>query len=228
MTYRDPEQLAAVAAHDLRGHLVGMDGYAQLLSSLEAVKEDATARTMVEQISLGAQHGLTLVDDLLTFATCLWRQDVPSPVDLDALAAHVVPRVLGEHDPSSVRIGPLGTVHGDPALLRHLLRHLLVNALTYVAPGVAPRVEISAVPVDDGLLQVRVADNGLGIAVDEREVVFEAFERGTATASVPGTGLGLAICRRVVTRYGGQIGVEDSPYGGTSVWFTLPSGPPVG
>lgn len=222
MTARDPEQLAAVAAHDLRGHLVGMEGYAQLLGTLAAVREDPAARTMLEQLSLGAEHGLALVDDLLAFATCLWRRDEPSPVDLDALVAQVIPRVLGDRDPSSVRIGPLGSVLADPALVRHLLRHLLVNALTYVAPGVEPRVELTAQPVDGGLLEVQVADNGLGIAVEEREVVFEAFERGTATAALPGTGLGLAICRQVVTRYGGQIGVADSPYGGTSMIFTLP------
>jgi len=222
MSGRDPEQLAAVAAHDLRGHLVGMEGYAQLLRSLDAVRDDPTARMMVEQISLGAEHGLALVDDLLTFASCLWRPDRPSLVDLDALVAQVVPRVLGDTDPSGVEVGALGSVLADPALVRHLLRHLLGNALTYVTPGVPPRVEVVSQPVDDGLLEIRVLDNGRGIAPAEREVVFEAFERGSATTGVPGTGLGLAICHQVVTRYGGTIRLEDSVLGGTSVIFTLP------
>ena len=71
---------------------------------------------------------------------------------------------------------------------------------------------------------LRVDDNGVGIPAAEREEVFKPFLRGSGTASIPGTGVGLAICHRVVTRYGGRIWVEDSPYGGTSVLFTLPTG----
>ena len=77
---------------------------------------------------------------------------------------------------------------------------------------------------EPGWLLLRVDDNGVGIPCSEREEVFEPFHRGLGTAGIPGTGVGLAICQRVVTRYGGRIWVEDSPYGGTSVLFTLPAG----
>lgn len=219
----DSEQLAALAGHDLRGHLLAIAGHAQLLlSSSDAVREDPKAQERVEQIRLGTEITLTLVDDLLAYATSRWRLAPASVVDLDALLAWVVPQVVGDLGPASVAVAPLGRVLADTELARHLLRHLLSNALRFVAPGVTPHVEMTGAPVGAGMLEVRVTDNGIGIPADEREDVFAPFQRGSATAHLPGTGLGLAICRQVVTRYGGRIWVQDAPGGGTSMIFTLP------
>ena len=70
---------------------------------------------------------------------------------------------------------------------------------------------------------MKVRDNGIGIPADQRERVFDQFERLT-TESYPGTGLGLAICKRIVERHGGTITVTDNPDGvGSCFEFTLPT-----
>jgi PAS domain S-box-containing protein len=224
--HADLEQFSAVAAHDLRNPLIGIVGYADLLAlTVPAVQNDPKTLGMVDQIRASARHGLTLIDNLLAYSSVAGSSAPAFDVDLDELAARVLRDVLQGGDRSHVTLRPLGMAHADPVLVRSLLSNLLSNALAYVAEGVAPRVEVSAgLRSEPGWLQLRVDDNGVGIPCSEREEVFEPFHRGLGTAGIPGTGVGLAICQRVVTRYGGRIWVEDSPYGGTSVLFTLPAG----
>jgi signal transduction histidine kinase len=82
------------------------------------------------------------------------------------------------------------------------------------------RIEASALTED--WTRVRVIDNGVGIAPEDRVRVFETFERARAN-EYEGTGLGLAICRHIVERHGGTIGVSTPPEGsGTCIELTLP------
>lgn len=224
--HSDLEQFAAVAAHDLRNPLIGIVGYADLLAlTVPPVRDDPATLEMVEQIRVSARHGLTLIDNLLAYSTVAGRTSPAVDVDLVELTSRVVRELLDTGDRSQVTLGRLGVAHADPVLLRSLLLNVLSNSLTYVAAGQTPRVTVTAGPVQElGRLLLRVDDNGVGIPAAEREEVFKPFLRGSGTASIPGTGVGLAICHRVVTRYGGRIWVEDSPYGGTSVLFTLPTG----
>lgn len=222
----DLEQFSAVAAHDLRNPLIGVVGYADLLAlTVPAVKDDPRTLGMVDQIRASARNGLTLIDNLLAYSSVAGSTAPAFDVDLDELAGRVLRDLLDGADRSQVTLRSLGVVHADPVLVRSLLSNLLSNALTYVADGVTPHVEVSAGPAPEpGWLLLRVDDNGIGIPSTEREEAFQPFQRGQGTAGIPGTGVGLAICQRVVTRYGGRIWVEGSPYGGTSVLFTLPAG----
>ncbi len=69
---------------------------------------------------------------------------------------------------------------------------------------------------------VNCRDNRMGVPVEEREKIFDAFWRGSG-GEAPGGGLGLAICRRIVTRAGGRIWIDDSSAAGTTIAFSLPS-----
>lgn len=120
---------------------------------------------------------------------------------------------------------------GDASALRQVLTNLLFNAVHYGPSDCLPHVTVSAAPaVARRELLVRVTDNGRGIPPEDRERIFEMFQRGTNTGGASGTGVGLALCRRVVERHGGRIWVEDAPDGaggtvgtvGTSMCFTLP------
>jgi signal transduction histidine kinase len=101
--------------------------------------------------------------------------------------------------------------------------NLIGNARKYVPQGVVPDVRVEAVTSPDGWVRVRVSDNGVGIAPEDRGRVFETFERARAT-EYAGTGLGLAICRHIVERHGGRIGAVAPPDGrGACIELTLPA-----
>ena len=67
-----------------------------------------------------------------------------------------------------------------------------------------------------------VSDNGIGIAEDDAERIFEMLERLHTQQEYGGSGLGLAICKRIVERHGGRIWAEPNPESGTRFRFTIP------
>ena len=79
-----------------------------------------------------------------------------------------------------------------------------------------------AEPVSDGW-HIDVADNGPGIAADEREKIFSRYYRGRISGSQAGTGLGLTLARHLIERHGGTLELLDNPQGGSTFRIFLPS-----
>ena len=113
-------------------------------------------------------------------------------------------------------------VNGDRDRLVQLLLILLDNALDHSPPGGTVTVEVERA---DRNVVLTVADHGPGIAVAERERVFEPFTRlpGVRRDRSGGTGLGLAIARRIATAHRGTIRIADAPGGGAAVVVTIPA-----
>jgi signal transduction histidine kinase len=148
-------------------------------------------------------------------------------IELDQLAGEVLEGIrpaLDERE-AEVSIGPLPTVEGERGQLSQLLQNLILNAVKFTADDVAPRVDVSPRQIHDGRWEIRVADNGVGIAPEQAQRIFEMFQRGTADRSRSGTGIGLALCARIVERHGGQIRVEPREGGGSVFAFDLPGAP---
>ena len=108
---------------------------------------------------------------------------------------------------------------GDACLLRQLLDNVVGNAVKYTKRG---EVKLSAVPAEGSMVVLTVSDTGPGIPEAEREVVFEARQRGSGGREHPGSGLGLWLSRRIVTRLGGDICCHSAPGGGAEFRVSLP------
>jgi signal transduction histidine kinase len=104
--------------------------------------------------------------------------------------------------------------------------NLLTNAAKFVAPDRRPRIGVFT-EVRDDRVRLVVEDNGIGIAPEHRERVFNVFERLHSTDAYEGTGVGLAIVRRAAERMGGAAGLDAAPDGGTRAWmeWRLPGAP---
>jgi signal transduction histidine kinase len=218
----DLESFAATVAHDLRGPLTGMRGWADLAAQLASDHDrDASSEALlldaVTRVQQGADRMDGLIGDLLVHVTSRGRALDLEEVDLAELMRGVVAdRALG----AVVRVGSLPPVRGDAVLLRHLLDNLVGNAVAYARPGVPVHVSVTGERLaGEPHVLVRVSDNGRGVPVDLRERVFERFERVPGTG-VEGTGLGLSICRTIAERHGGAISVCDGP-GGQGSTFTV-------
>jgi two-component system sensor histidine kinase KdpD len=111
----------------------------------------------------------------------------------------------------------LPTVTADPLLLERVVANLVDNAITWSPPEQPPRVDAGAV---SGQVLLRVTDRGPGIPQKQRADVFQPFQRLVDHGS--GVGLGLAIARGFIEAMGGELAIEDTPGGGTTMVVALP------
>ncbi len=220
---------AGMVAHDLRSPLTAARGWVELvqLGLGRATREDLVS--WLDHAHEATDRMGTLIEDLLAHAGSTGQALELVDVDLAALVRDVV-AVQGADD--AVVVLDLPPVRADAGLVRQLMVNLVGNALKYADPAVAPHVVVDAVPPDDdgsSEVVVRVTDNGLGIAPEDREAVFSRFYRAHREhADIHGHGLGLALCRTVVERHGGRIRVEDAPGGrGSRFVLTLPGADPA-
>jgi signal transduction histidine kinase len=210
------EAFVADASHQLRTPLTG------LRLRLENLERDvgangeetlAAAAAEVERLS-------DLVDGLLAIARADHAASSPGEVDLASVARDRVAAwaALAEERALAFRLEPSATssVRAGRDRLDQVLDNLLSNAFEAVGPG--GEVEVSTA-VDGAHGEIRVRDDGPGLADDEKRAAFDRFWRKRAT---PGSGLGLAISRRLVEFDGGTIHLEDAPGGGTVAVVRLP------
>lgn len=217
------ERFNYTVAHDLRAPLRGISGFGQALREDCGAELSPAALNYVDRMQRSAQHMDTLLMNLLKYAT-IGRQPLRrEPVALQPVvraAQALLDREVRERQATIEIRPPLPQVLADVTLLEVIFLNLLSNSLKFVAPGTAPKIEISA-ETDEKVATISVTDNGVGIPAEAREQIFGMFERYHSDR--PGTGIGLAIVHRAVERLEGRIGVEDGPDGrGTRFWFTLP------
>lgn len=219
---RELEEFAYVASHDLKSPLLVVTGFLELLQSTKMQQLDDDARLYIEAALRGTVRMEQLIDDLLMYSLAGRSDHNRGWVDL----GEIMSQVLLDWDDvvqsarADVRVEPLPSVRGDATLLRQLLENLLSNAVKFARPGIDPVIEITA-QRRPGEWIVGVADNGIGVPVEDRDAIFTMFSRLAQSTDRPGSGIGLAICHRVVQAHGGRIWVEDGTAGGARLCFTV-------
>src|SRR5690606_8917631 len=108
---------------------------------------------------------------------------------------------------------------GDRVQLRQLLQNILGNALKF-SDKARPKILITSRKSGD-MAKLSVQDNGIGIAAEDKNKIFDIFRRLDTTKEYPGTGIGLAICKKIVDRHGGKIWLDSEPGVGTIFHFTI-------
>jgi signal transduction histidine kinase len=209
-------QLVSDASHELRTPI------AVLRTELEVARRDASTDWQAVSVGmLGEVERLQgLVDDLLLLARADERGMRREDVDVVDVVAQVASR--RRPVPVTVDVDASGSVsvEGDPAALLSAVDHLVANAARHAATEVRVRVH------DLGdWLEIRVEDDGMGIAPCDRERVLERFVRldeGRAR-DFGGSGLGLAVANDVAAAHGGMVTIADSPLGGAKVTITIPT-----
>jgi signal transduction histidine kinase len=110
-----------------------------------------------------------------------------------------------------------------PTTLQNVLKELLTNSCKFRDKQRPLRIQIATRPAPDGMAEISVADNGIGVDKSELEKIFVPFQRLHSRDDYEGHGLGLATCRRIVTAWGGTIVAEASSPGELTVRFTVPT-----
>jgi Na+/proline symporter/nitrogen-specific signal transduction histidine kinase len=222
------DDFVATVSHELRTPLTAIRTFSQILRDNPGLDPAERARQL--GIVIKESERLTrLINQILDISklesgNVEWN---PGPVDMKEIVEDTV-EAMGElfkekeielykRVPESV---PLVTADLDRIV--QVMLNLLSNAEKYCHPR-RGKVEI-ALTVARDYLRVDVRDNGDGIAVADRELIFERFRGagGSPSGKPHGTGLGLHICRRILERLDGRIWVESGIAGDTCISFTLP------
>lgn len=211
------ETLLFSVAHDIRTPLRTIQGFAHHLESEYGADLPEEAQDFLQRI-LDAGHQLDLlINDLLDYGRASTESMELQACDLDDVVSAALSEIDGEIRNRRARIdvsSPLPSVLGHRRQLVRTFANLVSNAVKFVPQGTTPRVKIDATK-DEGRVRVRVEDNGIGIAENEKEEIFDLFVRGGRSESYRGTGMGLAIVRQAVERQGGSVRVEDGSDGGS-------------
>jgi PAS domain S-box-containing protein len=220
---RELEAFAYSVSHDLRAPLRGMQGFAQALLEDYGDHLDSAGQDYARRIIEAARRMDTLIRDLLAYSR-LSRTDVQlQPVSLTSVLAAVQAELEPEIRERAARVAiekPLPEVQGDYTTLFRVVTNLFTNAFKFVAPGVQPQVRVWAEERGEWV-RLWVEDNGIGIAAEHQERIFDVFQRLHSNETYPGTGIGLAIVRKGVERMGGNVGVDPEAGQGSRFWVEL-------
>lgn len=226
-------RFVADASHELRTPLTSIRGFAELYRQGAVRGEDDVRRLMERIESEGGRMGL-LVEDLLLLARMDQQRPLAvKPVDLAAVAGDAVhdARAVQPDRPISLHLDESLTdvpvLLGDEGRLRQIVGNLVTNALVHTPAGT--RVTVSLGEEADGVLVLRVADEGPGMDAADAARAFERFYRADASRNraAGGTGLGLPIVDSLAAAHGGSVQLDTALGQGTTVTVRLPrSGPP--
>jgi len=152
----------------------------------------------------------------------------PELVDIDSVVALAIDENKVAADAQNIRLVGGGvhgaTVYGDEALLVVALHNLVANAIQYSPHNARIGIGVSQA---DGVVEIAVTDQGVGIPDEELDRVFERFYRSDPARSrnTGGSGLGLAIVKHVVQNHGGDVRVWSQPGNGSTFTIRLPEAP---
>jgi len=226
------DELLSVVSHELRTPITVITGYNRLLLSEKIGPLNDGQRRFCEQSIRSCQRLNTFITNLLEAS-----RESNGEMVLEVHESSLIPVIssvisflkplIEEHELSiEVDLPPEQSVaRFDPVRIEQVITNLLNNAIKYTRRG--SRLEVSLRRIRSGdrdFVETTVADNGPGIAKEDRERVFDPYVRLGDAGEGGGLGLGLALCRRIVEAHSGTIRVEERQGGGCRFIFLLPAG----
>lgn len=221
------KQFAQVASHDLREPLRAITSYMDLLrrslgSSLTAEQTD-----FITFAIMGGKRMDRLITDLLRLAK-VDRNAQLSEINLPSIFSEIVlnlEQVIKDRNAVILLPEVLPRITGDRTQILQLFQNLVVNGIKY-NKSPQPVIQIKAAAKDQ-FIEISVADNGIGIADQYRQKVFEIFQRLERRRGESGSGIGLTIVKKIVDNMGGKIWIEDNQPAGCVFMIRLPIHPEV-
>lgn len=222
---RELDRFAAIAAHDLKSPLNSITQFTDLLREQYKGKFDEEADQYLDFIINSGNRLKSLIDNLLEFsrAGSIDRSKF-KPIQIAEVVGAVRKNLFNEIEKTDARITlkpKPPTVLGNEFQITQLFQNLIANAIKFRKPHSQPIVQI-AFKSHENFWLFSVEDQGIGIAEENKEKIFEIFNKLHGTSQYEGSGIGLAVCKKIVEAHEGKIWVESQPGVGSKFFFTLP------
>ena len=222
-------EFLANMSHELRTPLNAIIGFSQVLQDEMVGPVNEKQAEYLDDIVSSGNHLLSLINDVLDLSKVEAGQVELEmhPFSLREAIERGVVMVRERATEDGVRVAfaadpEVDVVDGDERRIKQVIFNLLSNAVKFTPAG--GEVDVSATRVN-GEVRVSIADTGPGVALEDRDRIFEEFQQSeTGVGQREGTGLGLALSKRFVELHGGRIWLESEPGRGSIFTFALPAG----
>lgn len=215
------EQFAYVASHDLQEPLRMITSFLKLIERKYNPLLDEKGKQYIHFSIDGAERMKQIILDLLEYSR-VDNVDYKETVDLNELISEIkllVKKLILERK-AKISFTNLPKIMAAKSPMRQLFQNIIENSLKYSNPDLAANIEINSEDIG-GFWKFSIEDNGIGIAKEHHEKVFQIFRRLHTRDKYSGTGIGLAIAKRIVEKHGGEIWIDSELGKGTTVFFTL-------
>ena len=210
-TNKELEDFVYSVSHDLRAPLRSISGFAEIIDRRHKASLNEEGRHYFDNIVNASRQMGALIDDLLNFSRLGRKAIKLEPIPLDDVLKAAVETLSDPIKETDTRInlpGQMPMILGDLTLSTHIFINLIENAVKYHKPDVALHIDVSF-EVKAPHVIISVADNGIGIAQEYHEKIFNIFQRLHNQSEYPGTGIGLAAVKKAVQMMGGRVWVES-------------------
>jgi PAS domain S-box-containing protein len=220
--YRELDQFAYVASHDLKAPLRGIANLAGWIQEDVGEGLGPESKEHMRLLQGRVRRMEALIDGILAYSRAGRRLGQPEPVDSGGLVREVIELLAPPGDVTIEVPARMPTVEAERVPLQQVFMNLIGNAIKFTRAG-RPDAVIRVGWRDVGdALEFAVTDNGPGIAPEYHERIWGIFQTLEARDKVEGTGIGLSVVRKVVETHGGRVWVESAPGQGATFRFAWP------
>ncbi|WP_250282853.1 ATP-binding protein, partial [Frankia sp. CiP1_Cm_nod2] len=215
--------LLAAVSHDLRSPLASAKAAVASLRSQDVVWTPDEQAELLATADESMDRLSRLVDNLLDMSRLQAGvlSVFPRQTGLDDVVPHALDELGAPGRTVEIQVPDgLPDIYADPALLERIVVNLAANALRHSPAGTHPVITASAL---EDRVELRVIDRGPGIPAENRDRVFQPFQRLGDRDNTTGVGLGLALSRGLAEAMGGSLVTDDTPGGGLTMVLALPA-----
>lgn len=216
------KHFAYSVTHDLKNPLISIHGLTKLLHKHYRDRLNEKGRLFCDQITQEARHCLDLIEEINTYIRTKENPLKFETFNIKEILAQVREEFqtpLTNHQIHWSEPDSIPVLKADRLSLLRVFRNYIDNTLKYGGPDLS-RITIDY-QVQENFHIFSVADDGIGVAPDQLEKIFSAFQRGESSQGQEGTGLGLAIVREIALRHGGKAWAEPGPGAGVTFYISL-------
>jgi ligand-binding sensor domain-containing protein len=226
----EKDKFFSIIAHDVRGPLSSFLLFTEVMAENLHSYSMEELQVMAESMKKSAETLFELLENLLEWARMqrgLIQYNPERLIIIDVLNNTIDAIIQPAKNKSITLVIDISadmTVLADKNMLASILRNLISNAIKFTPKG--GKVTLTAQPIENGLVEIRVMDTGIGIDAPMLKELFkmDAYCNRVGTDGESSAGLGLLLCKDFIEKQGGRIWVESEVGNGSSFYFTLKSG----